>query len=127
LGVTYEVDLAVAGLQQETDVDAAARHRSLGECANLRGLARAYLGNVDEAFEELRRAEAARSLTLEAALQLLFVAETGSAAAGAWAAARVLAFSSQLGGRAQGTLLRTWRRELLVALQRRADDPRTPR
>lgn len=123
LAVLREVELARASLEGEvasSPEDARRQRIVLGQCANLSGLSLAYLGYPLEAHAELMQAEAAGTLTVEAAVQLLLVAEPDHVACGEWAADRLLPFVSGLGGRAQAFALRAWRRRFLAVLCKRA-------
>ena len=129
LAVTYEVDLAEPAIAAEVASDATqARRRdfALGECANLRGMALAYTNDPQRAFSELQRAERVGALTVEAALQYLFVAESDDVVRGRWAAQRLLPVAEQLSGRAQGRLVRAWRRSVVALLHARKDQVEAP-
>jgi hypothetical protein len=117
LAVYYDVETARAGeARLRAEVGGPVVEQILGEAFLLEGLARAYLRDVNRAHESLIQAERRRSLTVEAVVQLLNVAEPDFPAASMWAAA-VLPPGLVLNGR-PGVLQQLAQRRRLVSLLR---------
>ncbi len=120
LAVFHDVETARAGeARLRAEMDAARVEKVLAEAFILEGLARAYMRDVNRAYESLIEADRLGGLTAESLVQLLIAAEPDYPAASMWAASLIPPGITVLGGRGSALLQRAHRRRLLCILRAR--------